>query len=154
MWSAFSKKIRKGLRHIKFCRRPKGTILTFGHYVAVSIDRRQLVPRRKLDDQFLIDRSCPRHDQTAVRRAGEGCDAAFNLSGVANPDRTHLHSARLRGTLDSAELANPGWIGRIPNNQYLRHVRRNLFEQFHPFSGETEFVVYKASCVAPWPGQT
>src|SRR6516164_3897564 len=128
---------------------------TFGHYVAVSIDRRQLVPRCKLDDQFSIDRSSrgSRHDHTAIRRAGEGCDAAFNLCGVANTDRTHLHSARLRGTLDSAELANPGWIRRIPNHQRSCHVRRNLLEQFHPFSADTEFVVYEASCVAPWPGQ-
>src|SRR5215469_2458611 len=86
--------------------RPIRNKTTFGHYVTIGIDRRQLVPRRKLDDQFSIDRSShgPRHDQATIRRAGEGCDAAFNLFGVANPDRTHLHSVRLRCTLDSAEL--------------------------------------------------
>src|SRR6516164_4687989 len=125
---------------------PIGNKATFGHYVTISIDCRQLVLRRKLDDQFSIHRSSrgPRHDQAAICRAREGCDAAFNLSGVANPDRTHLNSARLRCTLDSAELTNSGWIGRIPNHQRARQVRCDLLEQFHPFSGEAEFVVHEA----------
>ena len=88
--------------------RPIRNKATFGHYVAVSINRRQLVPRRKLHNQFSKDRSSrgPRHDQAAVRRVGESCDRTFNLSGVANTDWTDLHSTRLRCTLDSAELAN------------------------------------------------
>jgi hypothetical protein len=52
--------------------RPIRNEATFGYYVAISINRRQLVPRRKLDDQFSIRSSrapsrSSRHSQSGRR---------------------------------------------------------------------------------------
>ena len=49
------------------------------------VDRGQLVPGRKRDDQIAMNRRrAPCHDQAAIRGAGEGRDSAFNLAGIAN----------------------------------------------------------------------
>ena len=61
---------------------------------AVGVDRGQLVSGRKRDDQIAITpgRRARCHDQTAIRRAGESCDGAFDLTHVACIDRSQFNA--------------------------------------------------------------
>ena len=53
-------------------------------------------------------RQCARrHDQTAIRHARERGDVALDLAGIAQIDRTDLHSERRRHRLDDANWPSP-----------------------------------------------
>jgi hypothetical protein len=54
------------------------------------------VPGRQRDDQVAMNNvhHVPCHNQAAIRGARECGDAAFDLAGVAYPDRGHLHPER------------------------------------------------------------
>ena len=67
-------------------------------------------------------------------------------------DRAHLHHERLRYGLNGGELSTPGRIGRIPKDSHSRYARRNLLEEFQPFSTKTVFINHKAGNVAARPG--
>src|SRR6476619_1137142 len=64
-----------------------------GRKVALSVYRRQLVPRCEGNNKIAIAPSgrAPRHDQTASRRVREGRNSAFDLSSFAQVDRLYLH---------------------------------------------------------------
>src|SRR5262245_1136934 len=57
--------------------------------VAVVVDRGQLVPGRKRDDQVAINQRqrAPRHDQAAIWGMREGRNSAFDLAGIEHVDR-------------------------------------------------------------------
>ena len=74
--------------------RPIGDQAAGGDEVAIEVDRGQLVPRRKRDDQIAMNQCRPArgHDQTAIRGAREGRDGALDLAGVALVERARpLH---------------------------------------------------------------
>src|SRR5262245_25499565 len=56
------------------------------------------MPGCQRDDQIAMKRrgSARIHDQTAIRRAPEGRDRAFDLTGVSRVDRVDLHPERRR----------------------------------------------------------
>src|SRR5262245_1933706 len=108
---------------------------------AVPIGRRQLVPRRKGDDQLAVTqrRSARYRDQTSVRRARERPDGLFDLGGVAHVDRNHLDSQRRRHCLHGSKQTYCKALAGIAKDCNARHARRNLLEQLQPFSGHAEF---------------
>ena len=62
--------------------RPLGDQAAAGDWEGVVVDRRQLVPGRKRDDQITMTlQRAPCHDQAAICRAGEGRDRALDLAG-------------------------------------------------------------------------
>ena len=56
---------------------------------AVEVDRRQLVPGGKRDNQVAMNvcQRAPGHDQTTVRGARKGRDGRLDLAGVAHINR-------------------------------------------------------------------
>jgi hypothetical protein len=64
--------------------RPLGDQAAAGDWEGIVVDRRQLVPGRKRDDQITMTlQRAPCHDQAAICRAGEGRDGALDLAGIA-----------------------------------------------------------------------
>ena len=63
--------------------------------IAGGVDRGELVPGRKREDQLAMEkRQCARrHDQTTVRGPREGGDGALDLSGVTYVDRTYVYAS-------------------------------------------------------------
>jgi len=57
------------------------------------VDRGQVMPGRKFDDQFTMKRyqGARRYHQAAIRRARERRDRALNLAGVSHVDWPQLH---------------------------------------------------------------
>ena len=57
-----------------------------GDHVTKWIDRRQFAPSRERNDQVTSNRRqcASRHDQAAIRRAGEGLHGALDLACVSN----------------------------------------------------------------------
>ena len=80
-------------------------------------------------------------------------DGAFDLAGVANADRVHLHPERLRRGLDGAELRDAGGIDGIAKHCRARHTWRDLLEKLQPFPAHTVFENHKTGDVAARPGQ-
>src|SRR5262249_28275328 len=71
------------------------------------------------------------------------------------PDENHDQvGARRRYGLGHSKLADSGPSRGISNDRRPRHLRRNLFEQFHPFCGEAVFKLGKAGNVTTGPCQT
>src|SRR5712691_7172950 len=61
----------------------------------IVVDRRQLVPGRKRDNQITMTlQRAPCHDQAAICRAGEGRDGALDLAGRARRSGSHPPRAR------------------------------------------------------------
>src|SRR6516162_10254603 len=58
-----------------------------------------------------------------------------------------------RQGLDGAKLGGTGWYGGVPKDRHARHARRDLFEQFQPFSAYAVFIQHEASGVAARPRQ-
>jgi hypothetical protein len=60
---------------------------------------------RKRDDQFAIDRRqrAHRNDQAGIGLSGDS-DGPFDLAGLAQADRGHLHPQRRRQRLDCTQL--------------------------------------------------
>src|SRR5262245_43818605 len=88
--------------------------------IAFKIDRRQLVPCCKTDDQIAIDH-CPRtsrYDQAAVREFCKGCDGAFHLGNTIDIDRIQIHPKGWRHRLDCAPLADSSNDVGIPDDRY------------------------------------
>src|SRR5947209_596254 len=75
--------------------------------VALKVHRRQLMPRCECNDEIAIEPSgrAPRHDQTPIRRAREGRDSAFDLTGFAQVDRGYLHPEQWRHSLYDGKVA-------------------------------------------------
>ena len=85
--------------------RPVGDEAAAGDVIAEGIDRGQLVLSRKRDDQAATRaRSRSRDDQTAIWCARERGDAALDLVGFVQIDRTQLDPERSRRALDDGEL--------------------------------------------------
>src|SRR5262249_27797326 len=89
--------------------RPIGDQAAVGDVESSVVDRRQFVMSRERDDQVAMDHGqrAPRQDQTAVRRAREGCDGALDLGCVAHVDGRCLDAERRRHGLDRGKLAGP-----------------------------------------------
>jgi pimeloyl-ACP methyl ester carboxylesterase len=121
-----------------------------------EVDRRQLVPRSKRNDQITMNdrRRARRRDDAAIRDARERRNGALDLAGVAHVDRAYLHSERWRHGLNDGELADPGRTGGIPKHSRSRHARPDLLEQFQPFPAQTVFEHNEAGSVAARPRQT
>jgi hypothetical protein len=65
----------------------------------------------------------------------------------------HLHSKRLRHSLDGGELGHVRNNSGVPKNSRSRHVRRDLFEELQPFPAKTEFEKHKAGDITARSGQ-
>ena len=89
---------------------PVGDQATAGDEVASVIDRGQLMPGRKRDDQLAMTyrQRARRHYQAAILGACNGRDGPLDLGRVAHVDRTYLHPDRRRHGLDDGKLADPG----------------------------------------------
>ena len=135
--------------------RPVGDQAAGGDEKAFVVDRGQLVPSRKRDDQIatVLRRGARRHDQAAIRSVRECRDGALGLAGVAHVDRAYFHSERRRHSLDEVKLAGSGAKGSIPEDRRSRHARRDLFEQLQPFSADAVFEIHKSGGVAVRPRQ-
>ena len=119
-----------------------------------EVDRGQLVPGRKRDDQIAMStrQRARRHDQPAIQRAREGRDGA--LDSPASRTLTGLTSTpRRRHSLDNAELAGPGGYGGIPKDRRARHARRDLLEQLQPFPAHAVFEQEETGDIAARPRQ-
>src|SRR5262249_13359235 len=101
-----------------------------GRKVALGVYRRQLVPRCEGNDKIAIMPSgrAPRHDQTAIRRAREGCYSAFDPARFTQVDRIVLRAGQGAQGLDDGKIAGPGPLAGIPEDRHLRDPRRNFFE--------------------------
>src|SRR5262249_17320820 len=132
---------------------PVGDQAPGGDEMALEIDRRQLVLRRKRNDQIAMNnrRCAPGHDQTAVWLTRDDTDGALDCSHIAHVDGAHVQSYRRRYSLNSAELAEPGGYGGIAEDRRARHARRDLFEQFQPFPAQSIFELHEARGVAARP---
>jgi hypothetical protein len=64
-----------------------------------------------------------------------------------------FHAAGRRHGLYDSELAGPRGYRWIPKNRRPRHVRRDFFEQFQPFSAQIVLEHHKAGYVAARPRQ-
>src|SRR5262245_47308382 len=108
------------------------------------------------DDQMAMNyrQRTPRDNQAAIWRAREVCDCALDLVRVAHVDWAHLQSERRRHCLDGAELTEPGRDGGVPKDGRPRYPRRDLLEQFQPFSTDAVFELDKSGGVAARPRQT
>src|SRR5262245_31049691 len=96
-------------------------------------------------------RRARRHDQAAIRSAGEACDRALDLPGIAGIDRPQLHAERLRHGLNSTELPDAGWIGGIAKYSRSHKPRRDLFQQLQPFSAQAIFENHEPGDIAARP---
>src|SRR5215472_1155248 len=96
-------------------------------------------------------RRARRHDQAAIRSAGEACDRALDFAGIARIDRPQLHAERLRHGLNSAELSDAGWIGGIAKESCSHKPRRDLFQQLQPFPAHAVFEDHEPGDIAAWP---
>src|SRR5262249_41213247 len=96
----------------------------------VPIDRGQLVPGCKIDDEITMNHrpraSC--HDQAAIRTMCESGDVTFDLASVAYSDWSCFHSKRCRYRLNSAELTNSSGCAGIANTCHSCYARRELLE--------------------------
>src|SRR6516225_7641772 len=126
-----------------------------GDHVTKWIDRRQFVPSRERNDQVTSNHriSTSRHDQAAIRRAGEGRHGALDNANVLHADRGNLYSERRRYSLNGAELGGSDGNGGIVDDSRPRHLWRDLLEQFQPFAAETVFERHEAGHVAARPRQ-
>src|SRR3977135_10360 len=99
------------------------------------------MPRRLRNDQLpMIGRRRPHHhDQSAVRAARELTDAALNLAGLANRDRTQLHSELLARGWDDGPWSDAGGGGGFSEDRRAPDSGRDLLEQLRPFPGQTVF---------------
>jgi hypothetical protein len=71
--------------------------------------------------------STRRHYQAAIiGGAGERGETAFDIADVQRVDRAQLHTERLRDSLDSSELSDPGAARRVPDHRGLCHARRDF----------------------------
>src|SRR5262249_39003774 len=89
-----------------------------------------------------------RHDQADVRGTRECRYAPLDLVGVAHAHRSEINPQRLRYSLDCTELAKARRHGGIPKHRHTSYVRRDLFEQFHPFSAHAVFEIRETGNVA------
>src|SRR5207237_7359889 len=89
----------------------------------------------------------------AIRNAGKCRDGFFDLASVAHIDGAQLHATRPRRTLDRGELAWPGCNAWVAEHCDIRDARRNLLEEFEPFTRYRIFIIGKASRVVPGMGQ-
>src|SRR5262249_11751082 len=107
-----------------------------GDEMALEIDRRQLVLRRKRNDQIAMNnrRCAPGHDQTAVWLTHDDTDGALDCSHIAHVDGAHVQSA---------ELAEPGGYGGIAEDRPPPHARRERFLQVPPFSAPSPFSMHE-----------
>src|SRR5829696_3594018 len=94
-----------------------------------------------------------RDDETSIRGAREGYYVTLDLAGVAHVDRADIQTKRRGYGLDCAELADPGGYGSIAKDRSARHTRRDLFNQFQPFPGQSIFELNEARGVAARPRQ-
>ena len=122
---------------------------------AIKIDRWQFMPRREGDDQIAMNhrRWARRHDETAIRLARECRNRPVYLAWVTYIDRAHFQAKRRCHSLDHRKLADPGGRGGIAKHCRLRHARRDLLEQFQPFSAQAVVKHHKAGRVAAGPRQ-
>src|SRR5262245_46112527 len=134
---------------------PIGDHAAGGGEAAFKIDRGQFVTGRQRNDQIAVKRSrpAPRHDQTSVRRAHEGRKGALSLICVAHVDWVYFHVERRRQGPDDAELADSGGVRGISKDCHSRYTRRDLLQQFQPFSAQAVFVRHEAGSVAARPRQ-
>src|SRR5262245_65709852 len=66
----------------------------------------------------------------------------------------YLQAQRRSGFRDSPQLAWHGRIVRIEHDRHFEHRRRDLLEQFEPFSRHRELEIGEPGGVAAWPCQT
>src|SRR5262249_17928145 len=112
-----------------------------GRKVALSVYRRQLVPRCEGNDKNAIGPSgpAPGRDQSALRGAREGRNSAFDLNSFAQVDRASLHPEQWRDGLYDGKIAvSRPWAG-IPEDRHSRDPRRNFFEKLRVFRVQTVF---------------
>src|ERR1700738_3763727 len=93
-------------------------------------------------------RGATRYDQAAIRRAPECGESLLDLARIAHVDRAHLYPERRRLSLNGTELGATGLIGGISKNSCSLQARRDLLEQFQPFSACTVFKPHEAGRVA------
>jgi hypothetical protein len=84
------------------------------------------------------------YDQPAIRLARECGDGPFDLATIADIDRAQLHPEWGRYSLNGSELADPRRRRRVSKDRHSRHARRDLFEQFQPFSTDAVFIQQEA----------
>ena len=80
------------------------------------VDRRQLAPSRKRDDQIAVTyrRATPRNDKTATWRACESLDRPLGLARVTHVNRNHLNLEHRCHSLNDAELGGLRGDAGIP----------------------------------------
>ena len=134
---------------------PIGDQAAAGDEEAFEVDRGQLVPGCKRDDQIAMKlrQRARRHDQAAIRSARECRDGALDLA--ASRTLTGLTSTPSDGATAwiAANWPSPAGIGGIPKDCRSRHARRDLLEQFQPFPAHAVFELDKTGGVAARPRQ-
>ena len=100
-------------------------------------------------------RDVGRHDQAAVRRAGEGLDGALNVGGVVL-DRTEHNvdpERRAQGlALAQVVIIKGGRLG-VGHEGGAHKAGRDLLEHREPLAGDAGFVLHHASDIAARPRQ-
>src|SRR5262249_6563560 len=91
---------------------PIGNQAAGGDEGAFEVDRRELMPCSKRNNQIAINERSPArsHNQTAIRGLRERRDDALDLAGVRPVDRGHLSLERRRHCLDDANEATPAGL--------------------------------------------
>ena len=122
-----------------------------GGEIAGTVNSGQSMLCRQRDDQVAMDRRsrAAEHDQAAIRALRESRDGAFDLVGTAHVDGAHVYADRWRQRLDGAELARPCRYGATSKDRGSRHARRDLLEQFQPFSAHGIFEAVKPVALPP-----
>src|SRR5262249_56024096 len=86
-------------------------------------------------------------NQAAIRLAGEWGEAFFDLVGITQCEWAGVHSHYRRRRADSAEQANLGHVGGIPQEPRSGNARRDLLEQLQPFRADRVLVKRKSGCI-------
>src|SRR5262249_51194119 len=110
--------------------RPVGDQTAGSDEEALEVNRRQLVPCRKCDDQIAImhRQGASGHDEPAIQWSRECVDFALDIVGVAYVYRGHIHSERWRYRLYGAEQANAARYGGVAHNCGSGDTRRDLLQ--------------------------
>src|SRR3974377_559100 len=97
------------------------------------------MPSREGDDQIAMNhgRWGRRSDEAAIGRAPEFRTRPVHLAWITYIDGAHFQAKRRCDSLDHRKLTDPGGGGGIANYSHLRHARRDLLQQLHPFSTQT-----------------
>src|SRR5262245_4662658 len=127
-----------------------------GNKEACVVDRGQFVPRRKRNDEIsmTLRRTTRRQYQTAVLGSRKRRHGLLDLVRISHVDWVDFHPEHWRHGLNRSKLAGACSQSGIAKDCCSGYARRDLLEQFQPFSAKAEFELRKASGVAAWARQT